>query len=333
MRARSIILLGISLVLGFVVIQWVRGDNQAPVQAAAPTIVVAATNLNFGDHIGRTDLRMVKWPEDAIPKGAFTDINELIGPGEDRVVLRAIDAGEPISPAKISGSGARATLSTIIDKEMRAVTIRVTDATGVAGFVLPGDRVDVLLTRDENHGNGQETDILLQNVKVLGIDQEASDRREKPAVVKAVTLEVTPEDTQKLTLGAGIGTLSLALRNVTDPQPVVSRTLTAVDLRPTQPKLTTPLASAPPPPVYNVRPRTQIEILRGTESRSYEVNPGGAAVKAARAGQRATEAPAGPSAKADAVSAGKKSASTLINQSGKGIDRLQSVTRLQPPVD
>lgn len=330
MRARSIILLGISLVLGFVVIQWVRGDNQGPVQAAAPVIVVAATNLNFGDHIGRADLRVVKWPEDAIPKGAFTDVNELIGPGEDRVVLRAIDAGEPISPTKISGSGARATLSTIIDKEMRAVTIRVTDATGVAGFVLPGDRVDVLLTRDENHGNGQETDILLQNVKVLGIDQEASDRREKPAVVKAVTLEVSPEDTQKLTLGAGIGTLSLALRNVTDPQPVVSRTLTAVDLRPTQPKLPA-LASAPPPPVYNVRPRTQIEILRGTESKSYEVNPGGAAGKAAQAGQRAT-APAA-SAKAEAVSAGKKSASTLINQSGKGIDRLQSVTRLQPPVD
>src|SRR5690606_10778317 len=127
------------------------------------------------------------WPNDAIPDNAFSTIAELMK-GEKRVVLASMEANEPIVSAKITGPGQKATLSALIEEGMKAVTIRVNDVDGVAGFVLPGDRVDVLMTRSaENSGT---TDIVLQNVKVLGIDQLADARAEKPTVAKAVTLEV-----------------------------------------------------------------------------------------------------------------------------------------------
>ena len=128
-------------------------------------------------------------------------------------MLSAIETNEPILKWKITGPGQRASLSAIIDNGMKAVTIRVNDVFGVAGFVLPGDRVDVLLTRSESGNDKKQfTDVLLQNVRVLGIDQLADDRTEKTAVAKAVTLEVATQDAQKLVLAGTVGSLSLTLR-------------------------------------------------------------------------------------------------------------------------
>jgi pilus assembly protein CpaB len=165
-----------------------------------------------------------------LPPGAFTSVQELLDAEKPRTVLRTIEANEPVLASKVSGAGEKATLSAIISEEMRAMTIRVNDVIGVAGFIVPGDRVDVLLTREEGEKN-QITDILLQNVKVLGIDQLASDNQEKPVVVQAVTLEVSPEQSQKLTLASQVGSLALALRNVLDAEAERARTVRVGDLR------------------------------------------------------------------------------------------------------
>jgi pilus assembly protein CpaB len=284
MNIRGILLIALSLLLGFIAIGWVQ--RQAGSSGAGPattTVVVANSTINFAKHIGMLDVHAVEWPADAVPKGAFAKVDDVASATTDRVALRVIEAGEPILASMVSGSGGKASLSTVIDKDMRAVTIHVTDATGVAGFVSPGDRVDILLTRGVQGGGMQErdpgTDILLQNIKVLGIDQDTNQRNETPTVAKVVTLEVTPEDGQKLTLGGQVGTLSLALRNFANPDQITSRTLSLVDLRADQPK---PAEAAPARPPAPARPQT-VSIIRGTELTHYELQRGGAVPVAAKA--------------------------------------------------
>src|SRR5262249_19794070 len=149
-----------------------------------------------------------------------------------RVVLTAIEANEPILASKITGPGQRATLSATLQDGMKAVTIRVNDVEGVAGFVLPGDRVDVALTRqkDSNGKDKSSTDVVLQNVRVLAIDQTADERNDKPSVARAVTLEVDTASAQKVALAASVGNLSLILRKAGDALADSTRPITLGDL-------------------------------------------------------------------------------------------------------
>lgn len=269
MKARGLVLLGVSAILGFISIAWVQKPAQTNGMAK---VVVAKIPLNYGDRLIAERLKLVDYPKEAIPPGAFDSIDKIAGPNEDRVILRAIELNEPVLPDKISGTGGRAILSTVIDKNMRAVTISVNDVKGVAGFVQPGDRVDVLLTRKIGNNpvdtTEQRNDVLLQNIKVLGVDQQADDKKDKPTVAKAVTLEVSPEDGQKLTLAASIGNLSLALRNFANPEAAATRTLSVSDLVPSEPKHVKA-------PVVRPHPRPKIEIFRGTDSTTYEVSKDG----------------------------------------------------------
>jgi pilus assembly protein CpaB len=191
------------------------------------TIVVAAKPLRFGSELGSMSLREVPWPAEALPAGAFSKIVDLTSSGR-RVVLTPIEANEPILASKITGSGQRATLSAVLQDGMKAVTIRVNDVEGVAGFVLPGDHVDVVLTRQQD--KTAASDVVLQNVKVLAIDQIADERAEKPSIAKAVTLEVEVTAAQKLALAATVGTLSLALRKAGELSPASTRRITLSDL-------------------------------------------------------------------------------------------------------
>jgi pilus assembly protein CpaB len=197
------------------------------------TIVVASRPLRFGDDLGASSLREVPWPEDALPAGAFSKIADLTT--GKRVVLMPIDVNEAVLASKVTGPGQRATLSAMLAEGMKAVTIRVNDVEGVAGFVLPGDRVDVLLTRT-GEKNVIVNDVVIQNARVLAIDQLADQRTEKPSVVKAVTLEVDVTDGQKIALAATAGTLSLLLRKAGDSSDDNARRVTGVDLgRPVAP--------------------------------------------------------------------------------------------------
>jgi pilus assembly protein CpaB len=182
------------------------------------TVIVAAAPLRFGTVLTTNVLAQVQWPVSSIPAGTFSSLEALLsGPGA-RTVLAAIAKNEPILANKITGPGQRGTLSSVIEADMKAITIRVDDVLGVAGFVQPDDRVDVLLTRNDRTTASSSqvqgaafSDVLLQNVRVLAIDQIA-DRSGQAKPAKAVTIEVTTEDAQKVALGSVVGQLSLALR-------------------------------------------------------------------------------------------------------------------------
>jgi pilus assembly protein CpaB len=202
-------------------------DAQRKAAPPARSIVVAGKPLRFGDELSSGALREMPWPDNALPAGAFGKIADVTS--SKRIVLMPIDTNEAVLASKITGPGQRATLSAMLGDGMKAVTIRVNDVEGVAGFVLPGERVDVVLTR-AGEKNNAINDVVLQNVRVLAIDQLADQRADKPAVVKAVTLEVDPTDGQKVALAATVGTLSLLLRKAGDVVSADTRRVTTRDL-------------------------------------------------------------------------------------------------------
>jgi pilus assembly protein CpaB len=200
------------------------GDRSilATTQDAAATpvrsIVVAARELKYGDRLKPDMLRLMPWPGDTLPKGAFLTSEPLSKAGQERVVVASIAENEPVLESKLSG-GSQGALAAKLADSMNAVTIRVNDVAGVAGFVQPDDRVDVFLTTggqpsdDPARNKKPSVVVLLQNVRVLATDQ-ATQRKTQASPPKAVTLEVNTEDAQKLVLAGTIGQLSLALRRL-----------------------------------------------------------------------------------------------------------------------
>jgi pilus assembly protein CpaB len=204
-------------VLGLIAIvlmaYYVRSTQITPQQLGP--VVVSAADFSTGMPVAAEQLKVAQWPVSAIPDSAFPNVTEVFRGAttpEDRVALKAIRSGEPILRTNISGFGGRATMSREVARGMRAVSLSINDVSGVAGFILPGDHVDVMLTRQADNG-GLATDVILQNISVLGIDQLSDQERDKPVVARTVTVEVTTEQAQKLTLAQQAGTLSLALRN------------------------------------------------------------------------------------------------------------------------
>lgn len=207
-----------------------RPDKPEIVALAAPAepqvefrkIVVAKESLRFGTELKPEQLAEIPWAEASLPAGASASVAALLA-GGSRVVLQPIEANEPVLLAKLSGPNGRATLSNLLSPGMRAVTIRIDEIAGVGGFVTPGDHVDVVLTRDagaiqEVEGNAKgatgstiATEIVVQNVKVLSVGQGVDERQTAPQVANSVTLEVTPDDANKIALARNVGTLSLSL--------------------------------------------------------------------------------------------------------------------------
>jgi pilus assembly protein CpaB len=245
--------------------------NRKPI--AQQTLVVAGRPLRFGNELVAATLKEVPWPEEAVPAGSFKTIRELTAPGR-RVVLTAIETNEPILATKITGSGQRATLSATINPGLKAVTIRVNDVDGVAGFVLPGDRVDIMVTRQLDKA-AATNDVVLQNVRVLAIDQVADERAEKPSVAKAVTVEVEIAGAQKLSLASQVGSLSLALRKAGEADAATTRVMTLADL--TAAREGTPRDEK----------QQTVRVMRKSEKTSYSVPREGTPVNAtARSEQR-----------------------------------------------
>jgi pilus assembly protein CpaB len=265
-RTSTLVMIGFAVVFGllavFVAQAWLnrqaelrmRGMETKPQVVTARTVVVAATPLRFGAHLAPGMLREVQWPDAAIPVGTFASVNDLLGPGK-RIVLASIEPNEPILRSKITGPGQRATLSAVIQPGLKAVTVRVNDVEGVGGFVLPGDHVDVLMTRQP--GN---TDVVLQNAKVLAVDQLADDSSDKPTVVRAVTLEVETVAAQKLSLAASLGSLTLALRKAGEADVEGTRRVTVGDL-------SVPEAVRGEPKQYSV-----VVVTRGGQPKEYNVS-------------------------------------------------------------
>lgn len=293
MRIGGLFLTLLALVIaggaGFLAYKWLDEQRRiATIRPDAPPapkidigkIVIATVPLRFGADLSPANIKEIDWPAGAVPKGAFTSIEGLLKSGERRVVLSAIEPNEPILKWKITGPGQRASLSAVIEKGMKAVTIRVNDVLGVAGFVLPGDRVDIVLTRTQSANGSTKrkktfNDVILQNIRVLGIDQIADDRTEQPSVAKAVTLEVSTTDAQRLALASAVGTMSLVLRSSGNTAPSVTRRIGLEDLAGTVEVASVAHESAveelqiPPAPVINRN--STIGVFRATSRAEYTV--------------------------------------------------------------
>jgi pilus assembly protein CpaB len=240
MRANTLIMIVLAGVFGVLAVVlaniWLASQRNAMARTddvPRDTVVVAAVPLKFGDMLTDDKLREVAWPAGAVPAGAFKTTKEALAGEGTKQALQAIGTNEPVLATKITGPGQRATLSAVLGEGMKAVSIRVNDVLGVAGFVFPGDRVDVLLTRTARDSDGADksfVDVLLQSMKVLAVDQVADESKDSPTVVKSVTLEASTKDAQKLTLAAGAGQLSLALRQAAASKGETTERVTLSDL-------------------------------------------------------------------------------------------------------
>lgn len=300
MRGKAITMIGIAAVFGAVSIfaadLWIKSEASArttevtvPLPAAPEvqfnTIVVAAEPLRFGMPVDRAQLREIPWPQEALPQGSFSTIDALLAEGS-RVALSPIEINEPLLLAKLSGPNGRATLSNLLSPGMRAVTIRTDEIAGVGGFVTPGDRVDVVLTRDagaitevEKNAEGAAgstitTEIVVENAKVLTVGQGADERQTSPQIAESVTIEVDGEGAQKVALARTVGTLSLSLRSSSQGGESVDGVTTisafggsvASGVAEAAGALFETVAEEPEGPKF-----TTVIVTRGTEPQSYQV--------------------------------------------------------------
>jgi pilus assembly protein CpaB len=281
LRTNNVAILLLAIVLGgaaaFLARQWLEGHVRNAVEEPRGTIVVAKSPLAFGAEVATDNIAEIPWAATSLPEGAFATKEDLLKDGR-RVVLAGLDRNEPVLRSKITAPGQRGSLSTLLQEGKRAVTVRVDDVRGVAGFILPGDSVDIILIRAEEGSRRENySEILLQQVKVLAIDQLVSERQEQPTIAKAVTLEVTPEQAQKVLLATNIGKLSLILRQPGEKNSEAGRRVTERDLGEGAPRPIAPVAIAPAPqaeaPVVRATPRTTatIAIVRGMKREEYTV--------------------------------------------------------------
>lgn len=299
---RTYAILGAAVLLGLFVVflantyfSGIEERQQRQVeQLKLEQVLVATQPLAFGTVLTAQNTKLVGWPTSSMPQGAFkTSIGVVNNPRGPRVALRPIAVGEPILASKISGDDGRASISALLPDGMRAAAIRIDDVTGVGGMIAPGDVVDVLLTRQQSGDgadrNDQYTDIVLEKIRVIAIDQTADENKTDPLIAKTATLEVDPVGAQKLALAQKVGALSLALRNVTSIEDGANMTVTQSDLgsgwrsAPARRAQASPgLAGLPPgfysenampprsPPMAQRAPAVpvgpSVEIVRGTTS-------------------------------------------------------------------
>lgn len=212
---RALIMLAIAMLAGLAAVVFASRWLVHTSSSAVTPVAVAIDDINLGQPLNTNLVRIVNWPTSSVPPGSFTESKVL----EGRVVRSSLTRGEPVLESKLSPIGTKGGLSAVINKGDRAITVRVNDVIGVAGFALPGNHVDVIVnTQAPGGGNDQHSisKIVLEKILVLAVAQQVSRDDTQPKVVNAVTLEVTPEQAEKLDLARSVGTLSLVLRSQVD---------------------------------------------------------------------------------------------------------------------
>jgi pilus assembly protein CpaB len=238
---RALAMMAVAILFGLAAVVFASRWLLSQPGSAAGRIAVAAVDISLGQRLTPEMFKLADWPAHSVPKGAFTDPQKLGG----RVLKSNLVMGEPVSEAKLAPAGTLGGLSALITEGKRAITVRVNDVIGVAGFALPGNYVDIIVSmqKDVPSGSGAReqniSKIVLERILVLAVAQEVNRDETKPKVVNAVTLEVTPEQAEKLDLARSVGTLSLALRNQVDPESASTLGATKLTLLPE--------ASSPPP--------------------------------------------------------------------------------------
>lgn len=282
MRMSPAISLGASAVLGlaatYIAWQMTKSDSEAettvtevslPVENEV-SVVVASDFIGRGEVVGELNVVVERWPESQAPYGYFTHGLE-IGTNEyaQRLALTDFQPGAPILDSRLSPLGTRASLAGRLEPGFRAYTVRMNDVSGVAGFVLPGDSVDVLFTQDK--GRNARTvnlvsEILLNDVEVLAVDLNDNPLSDEPQLFARATLAVTLEDAKKLSVAAGLGDLSLALRGTREPD-AEKQGLPAVKVAEARPKRTyTPRRVVSRPPANK-----QIKVMLGVDETEVKV--------------------------------------------------------------
>jgi len=285
MRRNNATVLVIALVLGVIAAvltrNWLVSHSRGKLAQEAGTIVVAAAPLGFGSQVTPENVKEIPWSANALPDGAFATKQELLSGGR-RMALVSIAPNEPVLRARVTAPGQRAALSSMLDPGKRAVTVRVDDVRGVAGFIQPGDRVDVVLIRTEAESKLKEgySDVILQYAKVLAIDQITGERPEQPTIAKAVTLEVSSEEAQKILLATNVGRLTLMLRQPAEANAEPVHRVTENDLggppKPVAPPpapvvhVQVPPPPPPPPPKPAAPVTKRIVIWHGLKDQAYD---------------------------------------------------------------
>ena len=217
-------------------------------------VIAAAISIPFATKVEERHLKYVDLPEDLAPDGIFASAEDVIG----QVSTTAIPRGESLVAERFRAHSAGSTLAALVESEMRAVTVRVDDVVGVAGFLLPGNRVDVLASRKQNNQRA-ETDTILRNIKVLAVDQTAAADTNEPVIVRAVTLEMLPKQAEELVRARTEGSIQLTLRN-----PLAKE----VELPPPPP----PKVVARQAPRPRPAPPTEVMVIRGTSIKKTKTN-------------------------------------------------------------
>ena len=300
MNRQTMIALAVAVVLGlfavFIANSYISGREQKADLTGTTKVAVAAVPLAYGTDITPDKIKFVDYPKASLPPGSFTNAAQLLPEGKKRFALMTISINEPVLASKISGEGQGASIAALLPEGMRAATVRINDVSGVAGFIQPNDSVDVLITRTPPGGNQQFTDVLLQNVRVIAIDQEAKNSDGTPKLARTATFEVSPIDAQKLALAQEAGNLSLVLRKPGEANNPVVETVSNNDLRYnmhggarypapasvgnygaalteaiTMPKPTPAPRRAAAPKKKAAPEKPKVEVFRGTQSNEYKV--------------------------------------------------------------
>jgi pilus assembly protein CpaB len=228
-KLKPVILLGVAVVIALITtlliyssIQKRAGVAKVPIQETQP-IAISTVDLNWGTVVVKEMVKMEPFLKSSLPAGAYTDMNALLG----RVVISSIRAKEPFLESRLAPQSMKTGgIAAVIGTKKRAVAVRVDKVIGVAGFIHPGNRVDVLVTMSKGKAAEPVTKIVLENMLVLAAGPEvttAKGKEQQPATVDVITLEVTPEEAEKLALAATEGKLQLALRGLIDTEEVLTK--------------------------------------------------------------------------------------------------------------
>jgi len=261
MSSRTLSLIALSVLLGlgaaWMANNWLTARMNTTTDSNMENVVVAVVEIPFGQMVEPQHVKLVALPKGSAPSDAFDTVEKATG----RIATFTLLQGDILRAARLAEHLGGSTLASLIAPNKRAISVRVDDVVGVGGFLLPGNRVDVLATKKRNGGNNEaESETILHDLRVLAVDQTASTDKTQPVVVRAVTLEMTSEEAEVLVKAQTEGKLQLALRNPLDEQKKPEAKPEAV------------VAVAPPPAPKRVVVRRssgdgmgQVTIIRGTE--------------------------------------------------------------------
>jgi len=273
-NARALVMLVVATAAGLAAVVFASRWMVQQSSTTTTKVVIASADMSLGQRVSPDMLKVSDWPAGSVPAGTFNDVKKL----EGRVLKTSLARGEPVLEAKLSPVGTVGGLSAVINEGKRAITVRVNDVIGIAGFALPSNYVDILVNSEKDNKDGTATGrdqniskIVLEKILVLAVAQEAGRDETKPKVVDAVTLEVTPEQAEKIDLARSIGSLSLVLRNQVDPQDATTAGATKASLLKIPVAVPpAPAAPAPKPVVRKVvarAPSNCVSVIDGSQAR------------------------------------------------------------------